>query len=160
MDPNTAKSNKIVSDDLMSLTQNNNGKEVPSNPERCMRHCGVLSSIGISSGRHSWDVQLGGVWHVGVITKTRRLEEKTEASLVLHGVYSIVQTSPENESVIEVDTIPEKVRLSFDQDKGMLLFYDLDTKKVISTITYKFKGVYFPCFSGDVKLIPQCAPLV
>uniref|UniRef100_A0A8C5AU34 Zinc-binding protein A33-like n=1 Tax=Gadus morhua TaxID=8049 RepID=A0A8C5AU34_GADMO len=160
LDPNTAKSHVIVSDDLMSLTKNYPGKEVPSNPERCTLHDQVLGSTGISSGRHSWDVQLGGIWSVGVITKTRRLEEVTEAGLVLHSGI-VVQRSPEKmDFPIEVDKIPEKVRLSFDQDNGKLLFYDLDTKKVIRTITYKFKGVYFPFFSGDVKLIPQCPPLV
>ena len=131
-------------------------EEVPSNPERCMGRVDVLGSTGTSSGKHSWDVQLGGFWQVGVIRET----EEKKSCLLLDDINTIVQVSPESECVIEVDKIPGKVRLNIDHDRGKLFFYDLDRKKVISTITRKFTGLYFPFFCGDVKLIPQCPPLV
>ena len=158
MDPNTAKSNMIVSEDLMSLTINNERQEVPSNPERCFGHAHVLGSTGISSGIHFWDVHLGDNCEVGVITKTK---EETRASLFVHDSLVVGQHSPENEDYpIAVDHFPKKIRVQFEHDKGTLLFYDLDTKKDLPTITHKFTGVYFPFFRGDVKLIPQCSPLV
>ena len=159
LDPNTAKYNMIVSKDLTSLTTNNEREEVPSNPERCMGHLDVLGSTGINSGMHSWDVQLVGHWEVGVITKTN---EETRASLFfIHDSDVVGQHSPENEKYpVVVDNLPKKIRVEFEHDKGKLSFYDLDTKKDIHTITHKFTGLYFPFFRGDVKLIPQCPPLV
>ncbi|CAL8394732.1 unnamed protein product [Arctogadus glacialis] len=158
LDPNTAKSNMIVSEDLMSLTINNEKRDVPSNPERCFGHAHVLGSTGITSGIHSWDIQLGDNCEVGVITKTK---EETRASLFVRNRLVVGQHSPEKEDYpIAVDNFPKKVRVQFEHDKGTLLFYDLDTKKDLHTITHKFTGVYFPFFLGDVKLIPQCPPLV
>ncbi|XP_059897605.1 E3 ubiquitin-protein ligase TRIM35-like isoform X2 [Gadus macrocephalus] len=158
LDPNTAKSNMIVSENLMSLTMNNKKREVPSNPERCFGHAHVLGSTGISSGIHFWDVHLGDNCEVGVITKTK---EETRASLFVHDSLVVGQHSPENEDYpIVVDHFPKNIRVQFEHDKGTLLFYDLDTKKYLHTITHKFTGVYFPFFRGDVKLIPQCSPLV
>ena len=158
LDPNTAKSHIIVSEDLMSLTRNNEREEVPSNPERCMGRVDVLGSTGMSSGIHSWDVQLGGFWEVGVITKTN---EETRASLFNYSDQYVAQHGPENEHYpITVANFPKKIRVKFEQDKGKLLFYDLDTKKDIYTIEHKFTGLFFPFFSDDVKLIPQCPPLV
>ncbi|XP_056437236.1 E3 ubiquitin-protein ligase TRIM35-like [Gadus chalcogrammus] len=158
LDPNTAKSNMIVSEDLMSLTINNESPEVPSNPERCFGHAHVLGSTGISSGIHFWDVHLGDNCEVGVITKSK---EETRASLFVHDSLVVGQHSPENEDYpIAVDHFPKNIRVQFGHDKGTLLFYDLDTKKDLHTITHKFTGVYFPFFRGDVKLIPQCSPLV
>ena len=140
----------------MSLSKNDKHKEVPSNPERCMVDRDVLSSTGISSGQHSWDVQLGIFWQIGVISKTK--DERS--CLTTHDIDIIVQISPESECVVKVDKMPRKLRLNFEHDKGKLFFYDLDRKKLISTITRKFTGLYFPFFSGDVKLLPQCPPLV
>ncbi|XP_030200838.1 tripartite motif-containing protein 35 isoform X9 [Gadus morhua] len=158
LDPNTAKSNMIVSENLMSLTMNNEKREVPSNPERCFGHAHVLGSTGISSGINLWEVHLGDNCEVGVITKTK---EETRASLFVHDSLVVGQHSPENEDYpIAVDNFSKKIRVQFEHDNGMLLFYDLDTKKYLPTITHKFTGVYFPFFRGDVKLIPQCSPLV
>ena len=148
----------IVSENLMSLTMNNEKREVPSNPERCFGHAHVLGSTGISSGINLWEVHLGDNCEVGVITKSK---EETRASLFVHDSLVVGQHSPENEDYpIAVDHFPKKIRVQFEHDKGTLLFYDLDTKKDLPTITHKFTGVYFPFFRGDVKLIPQCSPLV
>ena len=140
----------------MSLTRNNEREEVPSNPERCVGHVDVLGSTGMSFGIHSWDVQLGGYWEVGVITKTK---EETRASVFTCGDI-LVQHAENQESQIAFDNSPKRIRLKFEQDKGKLLFYDLDMRKDIHTITGKFTGLYFPFFSGDVKLIPGQPPLV
>ena len=158
MDPNTAKPGHIVSEDLTSLTENDEDKDVPSNPERCISRGHVLGSTGITSGIHSWDVQLGDFWEVGVITKT---EGDTWASLFTHDVNILAQHSPEEADYgIEVGNLPKRIRVEFEHDKGKLSFYDLEKKKYIHTITHKFTGLYFPFFRGDVKLIPRCPPLV
>ena len=118
----------------------------------------VLGSTEMSSGKHSWDVQLGDNWEVGIITKTK---EETRASLFIHDSHVVIQHSPENQDfLIAVVDFPKKIRVQFEQDKGKLLFHDLDTKKDIHTITCKYTEHIFPFFRGEVKLIPQCPPLV
>ncbi|CAL8393619.1 unnamed protein product [Gadus morhua 'NCC'] len=156
LDPNTA--HRIVSKDLMSLTTNFGSRVVPSNPERRMQ-VDVLGSTGLSSGIHYWDVQLGDSWQIGVTTKD---DEETQAGLFTCSTFIGECTLGRSGygPLIRAEYFPKKIRVQFEQDKGKLLFYDLDTKKVISTITRKFMGLYFPFFSGDVKLILQCPPLV
>ena len=119
----------------------------------------VLGSTGLSSGIHYWDVQLGDSWQIGVTTKD---DEETQAGLFTCSTFIGGCTLGRSGygPLIRAEYFPKKIRVQFEQDKGKLLFYDLDTKKVISTITRKFMGLYFPFFSGDVKLIPQCPPLV
>ncbi|CAL8313535.1 unnamed protein product [Lota lota] len=156
LDPNTLRSHMIVSEDLMSLTTNDKSKKVPSNPERC-KYDGVLGSTGISSGIHSWDVQLEGYWEIGVDTKTK---EETRASLFTHDTIIAEHRSEHADRATALDYIPEKIRLKFEHDKGKLSFYDLDRKTCIHTITHKFTGLFFPFFNGNVKLIPHCPPLV
>ncbi|XP_046885723.1 E3 ubiquitin-protein ligase TRIM35-like isoform X2 [Hypomesus transpacificus] len=68
LDPNTAAFSLSLSDDLTSVRQLDSKQQVPDNPERFTEYATVLGSEGFSSGKHSWEVEVGNnpIWTLGV----------------------------------------------------------------------------------------------
>ncbi|XP_024299482.1 E3 ubiquitin-protein ligase TRIM35 [Oncorhynchus tshawytscha] len=68
LDPNAAHPCLSLSDDLTSVSQTVPTQQLPDNPERNTNHATVLCSEGFSSGRHSWEVEVGDhpYWFIGV----------------------------------------------------------------------------------------------
>ncbi|XP_072548366.1 zinc-binding protein A33-like [Salminus brasiliensis] len=80
LDPNTAHSELILSTDLTSMRDSDEetkNQELLDIPERFNRSLCVLGSKGFSSGKHSWDIDVGNntFWMVGVTTESVRRKE-------------------------------------------------------------------------------------
>ncbi|XP_067899251.1 E3 ubiquitin/ISG15 ligase TRIM25-like [Heterodontus francisci] len=68
LDPKTANWNLVLSDDLRSVTWNEEKQPYPPHPDRFQHHCQVLCSQSFSSGSHSWDVEMdGNDWGIGIV---------------------------------------------------------------------------------------------
>ncbi|XP_067431995.1 zinc-binding protein A33-like [Thunnus thynnus] len=68
LDPNTANLYLYLSNDLTSVRRGDTKQQLPDNPERSTNYTNVLGSEGFSSGKHSWEVEVGDhpVWTVGL----------------------------------------------------------------------------------------------
>ncbi|XP_039463808.1 tripartite motif-containing protein 35-like [Oreochromis aureus] len=72
LDPNTASGWSFVSDDLTSVRHGDRKQQLPDNPERNTYYCWVFVSEGFSSGKHSWEVEVGDHpdWLVGLVKES------------------------------------------------------------------------------------------
>ncbi|XP_073479258.1 E3 ubiquitin-protein ligase TRIM39-like [Aquarana catesbeiana] len=68
LDVNTAHNDLYVSDDRKTVSRSDRNQNHPETPERFQYYYQVLSSRSFSSGRHYWEVDVGGSdwWRVGM----------------------------------------------------------------------------------------------
>ncbi|XP_035276329.1 tripartite motif-containing protein 35-like isoform X1 [Anguilla anguilla] len=157
LDPNTAHPNLSLSEDLTSVTWSDKRQQVPDNPERfdggwlC-----VLGSEGFSSGRHCWEVEVGGDdWWAGVAKES--FSRKGFADLTpAGGVWAIKQqimdyvalTAPNSDHHVQRDL--QRVRVQLDWDRGEVLFSDASDNTLLYTFKLSFTERVFPFFACNV----------
>ncbi|XP_061103236.1 E3 ubiquitin-protein ligase TRIM35-like [Conger conger] len=162
LDPNTAHPLLSLSEDLTSVRYSNERQQVPGNPERFDGWCWVLGSEGFSSGRHCWDVEVGGGgWEVGVAKESFSRKGDVDPSPAV-GVWGIEQyrreyralTSPPTR--LTVQSKLQRVRVQLDWDRGEVSFSDPRNNTPLYTFKHSFTERLFPFFStlGTVQICP------
>ncbi|XP_015250910.1 PREDICTED: nuclear factor 7, ovary-like [Cyprinodon variegatus] len=151
LDPNTAHTDLIVSEDLTSVKREKK-QNLPENPERIQSYPSILGSEGFDSKIHSWDVEVGDnpVWSVGVlaVSAQNKVSDLTKLLKIsfCDGVYTA--DSGTNRPVdLTVKKKLKKVRCYLDCDKKKLSFIDPDTKGNIHTFTISYTERLFPYFN-------------
>ncbi|XP_072560573.1 E3 ubiquitin-protein ligase TRIM35-like isoform X2 [Paramormyrops kingsleyae] len=152
LDPNTADVHLTLSEDLTTLTWNNEMQSYPNNSERFTVEC-VLGSEGFSSGKHCWDVDVGDVvtWEVGVLKESinrKWIPQVTPEA----GIWMIRRekgklaawTSPP--TPLSVRRKPQRIRVQLDWDRGELSFSDPSNNTPLYTFKYTFTERLFPLF--------------
>ncbi|KAM6999663.1 E3 ubiquitin-protein ligase TRIM39-like [Tautogolabrus adspersus] len=162
LDPNTAGSGLILSEDLTGVRRGEE-EQLPNNPERIGECCSVLSSEGFNSGTHSWDVEVGQntIWDVAVCEESADRKVDIDSGLwrihCYNNQYAALNHSG-NPVVLPVRGRPQRIRVNLDWDRGKLSFSDPDTNTHIHTFTHTFNQKLFPYIwcgeSPALKILP------
>ncbi|XP_071759612.2 nuclear factor 7, ovary-like [Centroberyx gerrardi] len=160
LDPNTASPWLSLSDDLTSVRRGDTEQQLPDNPERNTKHPIVVGSEGFSSGKHSWEVEVGDhpSWTVGLAKEAVDRKGERNASPE-YGLWCLKHRSGKYTNGLgETFTVKQslqRIRVQLDYDRGKLSFYDSDDKTRIYTHRDTFTEKLYPYFNvgkaGDAK---------
>ncbi|XP_073479457.1 E3 ubiquitin-protein ligase TRIM39-like [Aquarana catesbeiana] len=148
LDGNTANKYLQISDDRKTVSGSDRNQNLPETPERFQYHSQVMSSQSFSSGRHYWEVDVGGSddWIVGMCYPSieRRGREaligdnKKSWGLDREGdKYSVIHDS--EGILLPTNPFSDRVRIYLDYEAGRISFYDLcDPIRHLHTFTTTF----------------------
>ncbi|XP_042278480.1 nuclear factor 7, ovary-like [Thunnus maccoyii] len=160
LDPNTANPWHYLSDDLTSVRCGDTKQQLPDNPERNTNYTTVLGSEGFSSGKHSWEVEVGDHpdWTVGLVKESVDRKGKIFVSPE-YGFWCLLHRSGKYTNglgkTVSVKKSLQRIRVQLDYDRGEVSLYDPEDTTHIYTHTDTFTEKLFPYFSvakaGDAK---------
>ncbi|XP_072331791.1 zinc-binding protein A33-like [Scyliorhinus torazame] len=157
-DPNTAHPVLFLSEELSTVRYTGKRVQLPDNPERFDRCPCVLGSEGFTSGKHSWEVEVGNKtdWSVGVAKESVNRKGKFTLdpdngfwTLMLRqgNKYSACENPPK---LLDLRVKPRKIRVCLDYEGGKVSFYNSDNKSRIYTFTGTFTEKLYPYFSPSL----------
>uniref|UniRef100_A0A8C0IMX2 RING-type E3 ubiquitin transferase n=1 Tax=Chelonoidis abingdonii TaxID=106734 RepID=A0A8C0IMX2_CHEAB len=153
LDPDTAHPELTVSEDRKSLGERR--QDLPDNPKRFDSDYCVLGSQGFSTGRHYWEVEVGGRrgWAVGAARETARRKEKTGGPYQKREIWCVGANGKKYQALTatEQTALPpgEKLRrfgVYLDYERGQLCFYNAENMAHIHTFNATFRERIFPFF--------------
>uniref|UniRef100_A0A4W5NKA8 Bloodthirsty-related gene family, member 1 n=1 Tax=Hucho hucho TaxID=62062 RepID=A0A4W5NKA8_9TELE len=155
LDPLTAHPRLFISDDGKQVRCWDRYQPVPDSPERFDRVVCVLGRQAFSSGRHYWEVEVGGKtdWDLGVASHSINRKGKIIVSPA-HGYWFLslrdkndytFRTEPS--TALGLNHKPNRIGIYVDCDKGQVSFYNVDAKMLIYTFTDSFSDAIHPFFS-------------
>ncbi|XP_068995139.1 nuclear factor 7, brain-like [Embiotoca jacksoni] len=160
LDPNTASRWLHLSDDLTSVRRGDTNQQLPDNPERNTKYASVLGSEGFSSGKHSWEVEVGDHpdWTIGLVKES--VDRKGACCYSPeYGVRCLFHRSGKYLDVVgetvRVKKSLQRIRVQLDYDRGEVSFYNPEDMTHICTHRDTFTEKLFPLFYigkvGDAK---------
>ncbi|XP_065420664.1 zinc finger protein RFP-like [Chrysemys picta bellii] len=140
LDPDTAHPQLVLSEDQKSVRRGDTWQQLPNNPERFDTDPCVLGCEGFTSGRHCWEVEVGGGggWAVGVARESVRRKGEIRRSPE-RGIWAMewwlgqfqALTSPV--TPLPLSRAPSRIWVFLDCDRGQVTFIDAGDKAPIFT---------------------------
>ncbi|XP_076587533.1 nuclear factor 7, brain-like [Chaetodon auriga] len=152
LNPNTGHRWLCLSDDLTSVRCGGKWQQLPDNPERHTYYTAVLGSEGFSSGKHSWEVEVGDHpdWSVG-LAKESVHRKAMEYPGPKQGIWCLIYDSEKYTDVyaetVTVKKSLQRIRVQLDYDRGKVSFYNPEDMTHIYTHKDTFTEKLFPYFS-------------
>ncbi|XP_028269815.1 zinc-binding protein A33-like [Parambassis ranga] len=125
-------------------------QKLPDNPERHTKYGTVLGSEGFSSGKHSWEVEVGDHpnWVVGLAKESANKD--AEFASPKHGFWCLGHRDGEYINVVggtvRVKKSLQRIRVQLDYDRGEVSFYNSEDMTQICTHRDTFTGKLLPYF--------------
>uniref|UniRef100_A0A8B9T9Z2 Zinc finger protein RFP-like n=1 Tax=Anas platyrhynchos TaxID=8839 RepID=A0A8B9T9Z2_ANAPL len=155
LDPDTAQSRLILSEDGKSVMQGATQQHRPDSTKRFDPWPCVLGCEGFDSGRPCWEVEVGSgsCWAVGVALESVRRKGPIDMNPV-GGIWAVGQykekfqalTSPTPTPFLP-SMVPRRVRVCLNHAEGRVTFVNADNEATIFTFlqaTFSGKRIY-PC---------------
>ncbi|XP_038135077.1 nuclear factor 7, brain-like [Cyprinodon tularosa] len=151
LDPNTADGRMDLSYDLTSVRRGDTWQQLPGNPERNTMYAEVIGSEGFSSGKHSWEVEVGDHpdWEVGLVKESfdRKGERKSSPK---YGIWCLKHDAGKytngDDQTFKVKKNLQRIRVQLDYNRGEVSFYDPEDMSHIYTHRDTFTEKLFPYF--------------
>ncbi|XP_074975605.1 butyrophilin subfamily 1 member A1-like [Caretta caretta] len=131
LDPDTAQSQLVLSEDGKSVRWGDTWQNLPDNPERFDSRACVLGCEGFTAETHCWEVEVGDgeLWAVGVARESVRRkgwislspEQGIWAGGECGGQFRAL-TSPE--APLPLSQVPSRIRVCLDCDRWQVTFSD------------------------------------
>ncbi|XP_033466951.1 E3 ubiquitin-protein ligase TRIM39-like [Epinephelus lanceolatus] len=155
LDPDTAYTKLILSDDGKQVKSGNDWKFLPDNPKRFDTCPNVLAKQSFPSGRFYYEVQVKGKtdWFLGVARESINRKGSITPSPQIG--FWLICLRNENEYKacagpavpLSLRCQPEKVGVFVDYEEGLVSFYDVDAAFLIYTFTgCSFMEKLYPLF--------------
>ncbi|XP_062850611.1 E3 ubiquitin-protein ligase TRIM39-like isoform X2 [Trichomycterus rosablanca] len=169
LNPDTANSYLILSDDGKQVTDGGKQQNFPDNPERFDFSVYVLGKEGFSSGRFYYEVQVKGKteWDLGVTRESNNRKGIIIPSpgdgywSVLLGNYSEYEALESPSVPLLLKQAPQKVGVFVDYEEGLVSFYDVENESHIYSFTGQaFTEKLYPVFNPGLDEGENSAPLI
>ncbi|XP_061088606.1 zinc-binding protein A33-like [Conger conger] len=156
LDPKTAHPDLSLSDELTTVTFTNTKQKCPDNPERFKCCMAVQGSEGFTSGKHSFEVNVGNKtsWDIGVANKS--IIRKSGIPLCPKNGFWLL--SHRNGDMYKAGSIkltlkkkPQTIRVQLNYDRGEVSFFDSSDMAPFHTFTDTFTEGVYPYFSPGFK---------
>ncbi|XP_061585862.1 nuclear factor 7, brain-like [Cololabis saira] len=152
LDPNTADPRLHLSADLTSLSYGATKQQLPDNPERNINYTSVFGSESFTSGKHSWEVEVGDHpnWLLGLVKDSVDRKDERYPSpnngiwCLWHGDGKYTNGADKN---IKMRTSVQRIRVQLDYDGGEVSFYNPEDMTHIYTHRDTFTEKLLPYFS-------------
>ncbi|KAM9793780.1 B box and SPRY domain-containing protein isoform X1 [Syngnathus typhle] len=159
-DERTANHLLSLSDDRCTLTylHKKPRQPLPYDPARFDCWPNALGSLSLSSGTHSWVVEVGqsaafkvGICYVGLQRKgsgdLARLGHNDQSWVLSHydGEYSFLHAG--EKVLLRMATRPQRVGILLDWSSHTLLFYEPESATILHCVTHHFAAPLLPAFA-------------